>query len=436
MSFGKEAFKILFWRAGSILLSLITGILIARFLGPATRGEYAIISLSIVLITITINFGTPEASIYLIGKNHHKFSEIVSTQIVISTLFSIILAIGSLVLYLFTDLFRYDYLTFDVFLFAIISIIIQVYLTQIRHFILGLKKFDRFNASIIIENAFFFGLILVFVSLKMLTLPYVLLSYLLGGLFAIIFTFPLFKPVYMVFNLKSINPKLYKDSLRLGVNLYFTGLGGFGIQRINFFILQYFYGVKSVGLYSVANTLPTFFENLPQQFSTLLYSFISNSKDAQYSIGLSSTVFRITLYISLIVSLPLFFFADQIILLLFGPAYIEISLALIILLSGMIFSGLSGLLINYLAGEGKAKYGSYVTIITLIAISISGFYLIPNFDYNGAALARTIAGIAGFLYVVTTYLRHTKERFIDLFLIKSEDIDRMKAIYKRIRARF
>jgi O-antigen/teichoic acid export membrane protein len=436
MSFGKEAFKILFWRAGSILLSLITGILIARFLGPATRGEYAIISLSIILATITINFGTPEASIYLIGKNHYKFTEIVSTQIFISSIISLLVGLIAFILYYSTNLLTYDYLTLQVFLFAILSIIIQVYLTQIRHFILGLKKFDRFNASIIIENAFFFGLVLLFVSLRMLTLPYVLLSYLLAGALAILFTFPLFTPVYMAFNFGSIRSKLYVDSLKLGSNLYFTGLGGFGIQRINFFILQYFYGVKSVGLYSVVNTLPTFFENLPQQFSTLLYSFISNSKNAEYSIGLSSTVFRITLYISILVSLPLFLFADQIVLLLFGPAYSEISLALIILLSGMVFSGLSGLLINYLAGEGKAKYGTYVTIIVLLVISASGFFLIPEFDYKGAALARTIAGISGFVYVVLTYLNHTKEKLVDIFIIKSEDIKRVKTMYHKIKSKF
>lgn len=436
MSFSKEAFKILFWRAGSIVLSLITGILIARFLGPATRGEYAIISLSIILTTITINFGTPEASIYLIGKNHYKFTEIVSTQLIISTILSLLISLLSIIIYYTTNVFSYEYLTLQVFIYAVLSIIIQVYLTQVRHFILGLKKFDRFNASIIIENTFFFGLVLLFVTLNMLTLPYVILSYLLGGVFAILFTFPLFKSVYIVFNMKSFKSKLYLDSLKLGSNLYFTGLGGFGIQRINFFILQYFYGVKSVGLYSVANTLPTFFENLPQQFSTLLYSFISNSKNAKYSIGLSSTVFRITLYISLLVSLPFFLFADHIVLLLFGPAYSEISLALIILLSGMVFSGLSGLLINYLAGEGKAKYGTYVTIITLLVISVTGFFLIPEFNYNGAALARTIAGISGFIYVVFTYLNRTKEKFSDIFFIKADDIERVKSIYYKIKAKF
>ena len=59
-------------RAMIILFSVITGIFLARSLGPDARGSLAVIILSINLLSIIFELGGPQAIIYLIGKEIYK----------------------------------------------------------------------------------------------------------------------------------------------------------------------------------------------------------------------------------------------------------------------------------------------------------------------------------------------------------------------------
>lgn len=428
MSFGREAIKVLIWRGGTIAVSLLIGALIARFLGPDLRGQFAIVSLSIILATITINLGTPEASIYMIGKGYYEKKDIFQSHFSYSFYCSSVVALVVVALYLLRLFPLHTYFTFPILLISLFIMIVQVVLTQLRHFLLGMKKFDDFNRSIIFENIVYLASVTTCILFFQLTLQTALFSYLVGGFVSLFYNYYLVLRVERSFSLGKINFSLMKKSLGLGWNLYVTGLGGFGIQRINFYLLEFYFGSKAVGFYSVSNTLPTFFENLPQQFSTLMYSFTSNENDPESARKLSAKVARITLFIALIISIPFFVFTKSIILLLYGQDYVSVVPAMNILMSGMIISGITGILFNYLAGIGLPKYGTWLTLIVLVSISAFGFWFIPSFGFVGAAVARTIAGVCGFLFIFYTYLRKSGNTLSESLFIKREDIAQLKQV--------
>jgi O-antigen/teichoic acid export membrane protein len=434
LSFGKEAIKILFWRAGSILVNLFIGILIARLLGPTVRGEYAVITITISFATLFINFGTPESSIYLIGKSIYSISCVI-TSLLLHTLYTSLFVCAIIIcfyLYKVEDSFYTVYFTNTVMSYSILSIIIQALLSQCRHFLIATKKFDNFNSSILFESIMFLTFIVIFLIAGFLNLTTTLLSYIIGSFAGFLFVVLTNKKLFAIISLRKFRFKIVKHSLSLGVSMFITGLGTFGIHRINFYLLELYHGTKFVGMYSVANTFPTFFENLPQQFSTLIYSFVSNSKDSKYSNSLSAMVLRNTIFISFLFCIPFIFFSGLIVTVLYGNAYVGIETSMIILMLGMTLSGCIGLLYNFLAGSGYPKYGIYLTFLVITTLMICSPFLTKIYGIEGAAVSRSIASLVGFVYIYIIYLIKSKNTVLDTLLIKRIDYFQAKALFYRL----
>lgn len=90
------------------------------------------------------------------------------------------------------------------------------------------------------------------------------------------------------------------------------------------------------------------------------------------------------------------------IMLFFSSEYIPAAPALTILMVGLGCLGFYLLLINIVAGAGRAPVGLAITIALLIISAFTGALLIPQYGMQGAALQTTIAGVVG-LAILSAY---------------------------------
>ncbi len=420
MSFSRDVFSSFVWRAGTILLNFVIGIIIARCLGAEERGMYAIVTLTIVLISILGNFGVPDALIYLIGKKKYPIEHILVSGLIYSTITGIIFSILAVVLIQSPLKNLFSSASIEIYYIAFLAIIPQMISAQIRHSILGLKKVNKYNQLLTIEVLFLLISMFVLVWLMDLKIEGAIIAYGIASILSFFIHLIYLKSELTRWAIGFFNFGILKEALKLGSNFFLTGIGGFGVQRTNYIFLEVFHSSSSVGLFSVAGSLPNLFAIIPSQIALILYPWIASSTNEHDKVKLSATVIRHTLFLGILVTIPFLFIMKPLIIFLYGAEYSSGSLAAIILMFGMIFSGVGGIIINYLAGVGKPVYGVYLTVLNIIFILIFGFLLVPSLEINGAAITRTIAALVGISFLIYAFILNTKVSFKELIIKKSD----------------
>jgi O-antigen/teichoic acid export membrane protein len=287
---------------------------------------------------------------------------------------------------------------------------------------------------VIIENISYLVLVFITAFFKF-SFKFILVSNLASQIIVILFLVLKLKNKLPKPGLPVINFLYIKESYAFGLHLFFTGLGGFGLQRIGFYILNYFSGTRSVGLYTVASTLPTIYENLPQQISTIAYTYVAGENDVDLRKKIAVIIVKLVLYCVVIAAIPIFLFADQIVVLIFGNEFVGLGMLTLLLTISTIFSGLSGIFYNFLAGIGKPKYGTYLTILNLLLTFITSLFFIYYFGLFGAAWAKLISSVVSATYIGYFFLRYYKIKLIDILWINNEEWYMLVKYIKHLSAR-
>jgi O-antigen/teichoic acid export membrane protein len=395
-------------------------ILLARLLEIEQRGIYAILVLTITLIVLIANFGIPDATIYLIGDKKFKQDLVISQGLFINLIFSVFMTLLSYaILYL-------GYLSKTnenvIYLIAFISIIPLALNTQIKLTFLGLKEIILYNKlmalDIIILTIWFIGFYVFSAKFDIYsaTLAFV------GSAFTI-FIINFLILLRKVESLKNyFSRTLFMDFIKNGKQFFIVGIGSFLLQRINFKILEQVNGNKAVGQLAIASSFPNLFYIFPSQLATILYPYISNSKDNEANKTMLIVFFKSTLSICILIILVIAPFFGSLVTFVFGSQYTDLGLIGVILMISALITGCTNLLINYLSGIGRPELGSLLTIFNIIAIIIFGCLLIPVFGLVGAVISKLIVDIISFLILVYKFNKITNIRFSEYAIIDKSDV--------------
>lgn len=398
------------------------GILLARYLGPEGRGAYALVILTVILLTLISNFGITNATIYYVGTKAFPAKEILITsllQAIISSLFVAIIIIA-----LMNSPWKRFFWASNqsIYLLGLIALVPQAIRTQIQHFLLGLKNVVVYNRLMTLDIFLLLSNLIIFVLILDLGLKGALISYINASFITLLVNLWVVQDYLSKIHLSKINLVFLKKAFRLGSQFFATGLGGFGIQRLNFLLLEIFHSATTVGLYAVASALPTLFLIIPSQLATVLYPWVTNAKDKTTKIRLTTLTIKGSLYICLVLMIPLSLLMQPIIVFLYGMDYQKTYLAALILLVGMLFSGIAGVIVNYLAGIGKPKYGVYLTVINIAGLMLFGYIFIPTGNIEGAALAKTTSEFISITYLLVVFIKYTNVPIKNLFLVTRKEL--------------
>lgn len=389
--------KMVLWRTVSIGVGAIGAVLIARWLGPEGRGVYALLLLWIGLAALVLQFGMPEASIYLLGAKLFPAERIITTLGAYYGGAALLGGLGAFLVTLFTPGGG-----------AIRAVLVGVALAAtipmagLRHVLLARQSFGRYSVSFAIEALVYLGCVIAFHAVEPLSVEAVLASY-VAGLLTVLALLYRWTVAGMV-GADGFSADVVRAAYLHGRHLFVTGLGSFAVQRIGYVLLEIFVGTRAVGQYAAASGLPILFANLPQQLGTVLYSHVSVA-GARHGVLLTATVFKVLGICGAAVLVPVCWFREEIALLLFGAEFAGIGDALALLCIGMLVTGLAGLLLNALAGTGSAHFGTPITLTTFAVMTLAGLMLIPRFGLEGAALAQVSAAVLSLFVIGTIFCR-------------------------------
>jgi O-antigen/teichoic acid export membrane protein len=202
----------------------------------------------------------------------------------------------------------------------------------------------------------------------------------IGGSAAILFT--AVAGVYFVARITKpedwqIQPKLLKETLKDGAKLHIGGISGYLGNKANIFLLNYYLGVREVGLLSVAIAISEVLNLISQSTATVLCAKASPADEVEAA-RLTGLVVRHALLWTIIAGIILAMGARFFIWLFAGKAFFAATLPLIILIPGLVTKAITYNVEALIIRHRKFLWTTYIYCSLAVITIASGIILIPT----------------------------------------------------------
>ena len=392
-----------------MVVGLLVGIWVARYLGPDKFGLLSFAHSFVGLFTIFATLGLDEVVVRELVKDESRRDSLVGTTFWLK-LFGAFLVLLVLA-------FAINFTSNDVDTHILVFIIASATIFQsfnIVDFYFQSKILGKFVAyanfiSLFISTIVKIALILSHASL--LAFAWVILfdSFVLAcGFIYFFLKHSTFRIKYLIFH-KSTAIDLLKDSWPL----IFSG-GVLMIQaRIDQVMIKEMLGSLEVGYYSVAMRLIEAAAFIPMLLKSSLYPSIQSAKiqsKALYQDRLLN-FYRLNFLFFLVLAIPIFIFAEPIIVLLFGIEYQPAGVLLALLSIRLFFANMGVARGTYILTENLMKFSMFTMILGTIVNIYLNYVLIPNYGARGAIVA-TIVSFFTTIYLVDIFYSKTRHNVI------------------------
>lgn len=372
-------------------VSLIVGILVARYLGPADLGILSYCTSVIVFFSAIRGLGMQGVINRDLIAHPERRNEIIGTSVVF-------LFLGALVAYVL----------------SIVTICLlrpaqPLYILLVS--ILGLGFFFRINDPI---RAFYsaqvkskFIVLSGLIGFGLSNLLKVYLVYAKSQLIFFSITIVIdtaVASIMMFFYLKHFDMSIAQFTYRFGEGmrilkesypLILSGTVVLLYMKIDQVMIGQMLSESDVGNYSVGVRLAEIWIFIPGIVQSSTFTSIIKSKknsNEEYLRKLQS-LFKTVIFISYCIIVPLFFFAEPLVKLLYGPDYADAGSVLLILLGTIPFASLGIARASYIYGNNLIKLHSLISVIGLVINVFLNYYFIQFWGIRGAAYASLITNI-------------------------------------------
>ena len=392
-----------------MVVGLLVGVWVARYLGPEKFGLLSFAHSFVGLFTIFATLGLDEVVVRELVKDESRRDSLVGTTFWLK-LFGAFLVLLVLA-------FAINFTSNDVDTHILVFIIASATIFQsfnIVDFYFQSKILGKFVAyanfiSLFISTIVKIALILSHASLLAFAWVVLFDSFVLAcGFIYFFLKHSTFRIKYLIFH-KSTAIDLLKDSWPL----IFSG-GVLMIQaRIDQVMIKEMLGSLEVGYYSVAMRLIEAAAFIPMLLKSSLYPSIQSAKvqsKALYQDRLLN-FYRLNFLFFLVLAIPIFIFAEPIIVLLFGIEYQPAGVLLALLSIRLFFANMGVARGTYIVTENLMKFSMFTMILGTIVNIYLNYVLIPNYGARGAIVA-TIVSFFTTIYLVDIFYSKTRHNVI------------------------
>lgn len=378
----------------SLLISLLTGIIVTRALGPDLKGEYAALKLVLTLYAPLFLLGYQGSVLFYALKKRIDIREFFWTGALLCT--GIGVAIVPLILFLiqkgaFGEVAQgVDTTVLKLGLINVPIIFLNAYSERVlRSFHLFRASNQRFILSLTVTFLYFLALYFT----KGINLTDAMVGVLIGNLVAAVsnFYFILWKiRVYLKFRFDQILlPFSY------GVKSWLNTLVVTSNDRFDQIILGFLLSSRSFGIYVVGVGLSNLVTKLPSSYLSVFYNQIVGKSDKE-QMELYAKTQRLTFLVTTAAALVLALLSIPIVKILYGEPFIEAATVMIFYTPGLIFQVAARLSAQFYAGVGKPLKNALIYISGILVGLPFYFLLIPTYGMIGAAIASSISYLAAF----------------------------------------
>jgi len=295
-------------------LSLVTGVIVARALGPAGRGAYAVAMVIAVIGVQLGSLGLQGSNSYFVAKDRTLLGTLLANSLITSLMVG---AAGAGTFWLVFHFFRgFVPIGGSLMVLAMAGIPVGLAYLFAVNLLMGIREVRLYNTIELMNKALAAALIIAVVLVRTKT-PEVLF---LVVLVAQAVSLGLALRILGKFSDLTTTPSmsLFRKNLGVGWKVYLSCVFGFLVVRIDLLMVRSMLGAAATGYYSVVGSLGDYVLMLPAAVSALLFpklSGLQNEKEKQALTLKASVAICLTL---LVIVAVLALSAKWVVVLLFG----------------------------------------------------------------------------------------------------------------------
>jgi O-antigen/teichoic acid export membrane protein len=222
----------------------------------------------------------------------------------------------------------------------------------------------------------------------------------------------------------------FKSLLSFSALVFITNIIQFFAYRLDFWLVDYFYAHKELGIYAQANRFAQLIWVVPTILASLLAPALRN-KDEPLNDRAFLVVTRSLNLITIFILVFVVVVAWGCYYWFFPAAYLQGLPALLIMLPGYFFFTTTTLLAAWFSARRYLTVNLVGSSICLLLILVADLTLIPIYSIRGAALANTFAYSLTTLYFLLQFNRHASVNIRDVFLWRARDIFAFKKLFRQ-----
>lgn len=378
-------------------LTLITSILLARYLGPEKYGNYKFIINLCSLFAVIVNVGLFQSAsrALLLNNDEKKGSEIYGATMFLTLLLSLIMSIGiGLTAIFYGDAeTKSGLITILPFAFVFLFIRITDVILRADNKIKLLSQF-KISSPLL----YLLATVLLFFLINSYSVNHVILGYVFSQIICVIYLISRLKVSFG--NIKSHLHELWSLNKSYGFHVYIGSLFSIGVSYLNPVLVGLFSSNNiGVGFYSIAIAITSPLSMIPVTVATVFYRDFTNKSSVPKKVLLA------TIGLSIAALLLLCVIAKPFVNVFYGNEYDMVIPLTLIASIGTLLYGFGDFYNYFFSANGKGKLIRNTSIIVGTGTLLTNLLLVPNHGAYGAAFAKVAGGLIYFATMLVYYFK-------------------------------
>jgi O-antigen/teichoic acid export membrane protein len=407
--------------------SVVSSVIVARWLGAEGLGSLAVLNVTIALALQIGSAGLPSANTYFIAQDRHHLAPLWANALSFALLAGGALALAIIGLAAIKP-GLFGYIPFPLIAIASASIPFQLITLLGLNLFLGLNRIGRFNILDAAAQLFtlanaLLALVLLGAGLRLL----VSLNTAAAILISLLIVWMTGRLLSEQRDRRSFRPDagLFKRMAGYGLRAHVSLVAAMLIFRADLMIVNHFRGAAEAGVYSVASQVAMMLMLLPGVIGTLLMPRVTSAGDRQGEFTMRAT--RHTAFVMFclcLVAAP----AALMLPLLYGPTFAGATVQLWILLPGVYLVGIEAVLVQHFNSTGLPAAIPVFWLVTLMVNVALNLLLVPAWGAPGAAIASTISYTLIFVMVASLFRIRTGNSLSRTLLLRGRELRELFAM--------
>ncbi|RZB29747.1 MAG: hypothetical protein SRB1_02027 [Desulfobacteraceae bacterium Eth-SRB1] len=421
MSLTSKSFSILQRDIFLFLCRMISGVVIARKLGPELLGLWAILQLIPGYAEAFGRFKFDIAAVYFLGQKKTTLGEMVFTLNLLALITGVLIV--SVFVWQFewfySYLFKNSPVNMRLLAYYTLAIIpLSFLLTNYNYLIIFLEDIKTYNKMIVLSALLSSG----FGIFLLLVFDLGIFAMLTGSILGV--TTSLCYGAIKIARVEKMkpnwNPHLMKKMTMYCFYSYIGGIIGHLNGYITNLLVALFLSPAQVAFYSMAKNRSQIVSKIPNALSTLLFPKISKSTNKEESSHLAARAFRVTFIMLFFMGIILAILIKPWVYILYGKAFLPMTTPFWIILPGIVFFQSTTVIGQYFSGVGRADLGPKINFFPMIIQAILAYYLIQNLNVIGASIAFSVSSLLFGLIQIGVFIRISTCTMTDLLITKDD----------------
>lgn len=416
--------------AGLIQLGML--LIIARGLGPEGAGMYALALLLPTMMSQLLSLGLASANVFFVASRQFPLTQVwVASRDLVLAMSALGLALGAGLVLPLGDLV-FPGIPETVLLSALLVYPTSLMKSVVSGLFQALQDFRAFNIAVLVQPVLaLIGTCVLWLSGSM-DIAMVVIVVALSHALSLIVALAMLSRRTPLAATGVARMEYLRCAISYGAKAHLGNIMTFLNYRLDMFLVNLLAGPAAAGIYTVAVRLTEQLWMISQAVSTIIFPRLSAmAGDEAARRAFTPFMARIVFWTTLIASGLLAAIAQPAIQFLFGSEFIDASIAVLILLPGIVVFSAGRVIANDFAARSWVGINMTMALLVLLINTFANLLFIPQFGFLGAALATSLSYLLSVIVRLVLQSRLVGVPWLECFVPTRRDFSFLKRVLSK-----